>query len=186
MKIPKDIFPLQINGEKLLIVPNSIPLEDIFEPLIQFACGFFGLTRQELFSKTRKREIVKVRQYCHYLCLSIHNNPTKVSLHLGGQDHATALHSKDVILELLETDKATKKEFLMFNNFFVKEFIKKFPFIEAAQEFITCMEIEIILTGKGKSIEEISEIKNKILDELLAKLYRHPDHVPPSLKDVLF
>lgn len=186
MKTFPDIFPREINGEKLLIVPNSIPLKDIFEPLIQFACGFFRLTREELFSKTRKREIVKVRQYCHYLCLSIHNNPTKVSLYLGGQNHATALYSKDTVLELLETDRVTKKEFLLFNNLFVKEMMKKFPFIEAEQKFITCTEIEVLLTTKGKSIEEISEIKNKILDELLAKLYRHPDHVPTSLKDVLF
>ena len=170
----------------LLLIPKSLPFQVFCEKLLKFTCEFYDITKERLLSKTRKREVVEIRQFCQYITFSIYDTPTEIARFFGRQNHATPYHSRETVLNLLDTDPEIRDKFLKFNNTFVEKLIEEFPQAKVEQNPITSMEIEVILTTKGKSIEEISTIKNKILDELLAKLYRHPDHVPPSLKDVLF
>ncbi len=73
-------------------------------------CGYFGITRDLMLSKTRKREIVQARQIAMYLGRSL----TKVSLaaigaQIGGKDHATVLHACNTVSDLIATDRSFKQ-----------------------------------------------------------------------------
>ncbi len=69
-------------------------------------CDYFGLPLESINSKTRKREIVQVRQLAMYFA----KKHTKSSLatighHCGNKDHATVLHACRTVVNLIETDK---------------------------------------------------------------------------------
>ena len=73
-------------------------------------CSYFGITRDLMLSKTRKREIVQARQIAMYLGRSL----TKVSLaaigaQIGGKDHATVLHACNTVSDLISTDRTFKQ-----------------------------------------------------------------------------
>ncbi len=73
-------------------------------------CNYFKISKEELVSKTRKREISQARQIVMYLG----RNLTKKSLAsigacVGGRDHATVLHACNTVTDLMETDKNFKK-----------------------------------------------------------------------------
>ena len=44
--------------------------EDIFNQYVHKITKLFGVTKEELFSKTRKRNIVDARQLLYYLCFN--------------------------------------------------------------------------------------------------------------------
>lgn len=74
-------------------------------------CEYFNLTRDDLLSKSRKRQIVQARQIAMYLC---RNNIPNCSLstigaEIGGKDHATVLHSCNTVSDLMSTDKTFKQ-----------------------------------------------------------------------------
>ena len=73
-------------------------------------CDYFKISKEDLVSKTRKREISQARQIVMYLG----RNLTKKSLAtigscVGGRDHATVLHACTQVSNLMETDKSFKK-----------------------------------------------------------------------------
>ncbi|MBE0638795.1 MAG: chromosomal replication initiator protein DnaA [Bacteroidales bacterium] len=70
---------------------------------------YFGLTIEEMNSKTRKRNIVQARQLAMYFAKE-HTKAslTTIGLHCGNKDHATVLHSCRTVKNLVETDKDFK------------------------------------------------------------------------------
>ncbi len=67
---------------------------------------FFGLTINEIQSKTRKREIVQARQLAMYFSKKYTKSSlTTIGQQLGKKDHATVLHACRTVNNLLETDK---------------------------------------------------------------------------------
>lgn len=70
---------------------------------------YFGLTIDEMNSKTRKRNIVQARQLTMYFAKE-HTKAslTTIGLHCGNKDHATVLHSCRTVKNLVETDKDFK------------------------------------------------------------------------------
>jgi chromosomal replication initiator protein len=72
---------------------------------------YFKIKFSDLKRKTRKRNIVYPRQLCMYL-LCIH---TKLSLKyigelFGGRDHTTVIHSRELIMDLLQCDTRVKDD----------------------------------------------------------------------------
>ncbi len=66
---------------------------------------YYSLSETEILSKKRDRRICQPRQIMIYL---IHKT-TSMSLHdiakfAGGRDHSTAIHARDTIEDLIETD----------------------------------------------------------------------------------
>ncbi len=79
------------------------------EYIQKLVCDHFGITVESCNSKTRKREIVQVRQLAMYLSKKY----TKSSLATigeicGNKDHATVLYACKAIENLLDTDKNFK------------------------------------------------------------------------------
>ncbi len=67
---------------------------------------YFGLTIDQMNSKTRKRNIVQARQLSMYFAKS-HTKAslTSIGLHCGNKDHATVLHACKTVQNLIDTDK---------------------------------------------------------------------------------
>lgn len=98
-------------AQKLTDKIVSVSAPEISIDRIQDAvCSYFGITRETMLSKTRKREIVQARQIAMYLG----RNLTKTSLaaigaQIGGKDHATVLHACNTVSDLIETDRNFKQ-----------------------------------------------------------------------------
>ncbi len=70
---------------------------------------YFGLSIDEMNSKTRKRNIVQARQLAMFFAKE-HTKAslTTIGLHCGNKDHATVLHACRTVKNLIETDKDFK------------------------------------------------------------------------------
>jgi len=71
----------------------------------------FGISKEVIVSKTRKREIVYPRQIIAFL---LHATTTltfyEISIFLGGKEHTVALHSVRTIQNLMDSDEKIKEE----------------------------------------------------------------------------
>lgn len=75
------------------------------EDIINMVAERKGLCPKEMITKTRKREIVYARQLCAYLLTKF----TILSLsvigkRLGGRDHTTVIHCRQLIMDLIDSD----------------------------------------------------------------------------------
>lgn len=74
------------------------------EEIITRTCDYFGLTREELMSDTRKRDVALPRQVAMYACRKL------TTLTLSGigkvfhKRHSTVLYTCDVIEALIDID----------------------------------------------------------------------------------
>jgi chromosomal replication initiator protein len=73
-------------------------------------CDYFNITRDDLLSKTRKRQIVQARQIAMYLSRNLINcSLSTIGAEIGGKDHATVLHACTTVGDLMSTDKTFKQ-----------------------------------------------------------------------------
>ena len=73
-------------------------------------CDYFNITRDELMSKTRKRQIVQARQIAMYMSRSLINcSLSTIGSEIGGKDHATVLHACTTVSDLMSTDKTFRQ-----------------------------------------------------------------------------
>ncbi len=73
-------------------------------------CDYFNITRDELLSKTRKRQIVQARQIAMYMSRTLINcSLSTIGAEIGGKDHATVLHACTTVNDLMSTDKTFKQ-----------------------------------------------------------------------------
>lgn len=81
------------------------------EKVQQSVCEYFNISREDLVSKSRKRQIVQARQIAMYLCRNLISNCSLAAIgaEIGGKDHATVLHSCMTVSDLMATDKVFRK-----------------------------------------------------------------------------
>ena len=73
-------------------------------------CEYFNISRDELLSKTRKRQIVQARQIAMYMSRSLINcSLSTIGAEIGGKDHATVLHACTTVNDLMTIDKTFKQ-----------------------------------------------------------------------------
>lgn len=73
-------------------------------------CDYFNITRDDLHSKTRKRQIVQARQIAMYVSRNLLNcSLATIGAEIGGKDHATVLHACTTVSDLISTDKSFKQ-----------------------------------------------------------------------------
>jgi len=90
----------------------SNPVKEITISAVQSAvCEYFNISAEELVSKSRKRQIVQARQISMYLCRNLISNCSlsTIGAETGGKDHATVLHSCNMVSDLMATDRVFKK-----------------------------------------------------------------------------
>jgi len=86
---------------------HPLTIDDILEKV----CQHFGVTQQNVFSKSRKREFVQARQVSMYLAQKYTKMPSaRIGKLIGGRDHSTVIHSCTAIEQRLKVDKAFLEE----------------------------------------------------------------------------
>jgi len=109
-----------ITGVDLSLEVASEVLKDVIKEskkvisieLIQTeVCKYYGIPKDLIIGKTRRKEIVGVRQVAMYLA-KVHTNSSlkTIGLHFGGRDHSTVIHSCQMVEEKLKSDSKFKKE----------------------------------------------------------------------------
>lgn len=73
-------------------------------------CKYYRLSKDALFSKSRKRNIVTARHMFHYLCYMELNISSGAIGEFSNRDHATVLHSCQQIKNWSDTSKAQKSD----------------------------------------------------------------------------
>lgn len=77
--------------------------------IVDIVCDHFNISKSDLKSKKRTREIAQARQIAMYLCKQNTNLPYKtIGEIIGGKNHATVVHACKTVSALIETDKAFK------------------------------------------------------------------------------
>ena len=70
--------------------------------IIETVCNFYNVSKFDVLSKKRNKEFAEPRQICAYLMTELMSIPlVTVGQALGGRDHATVIHSREKITELM-------------------------------------------------------------------------------------
>jgi len=94
---------------------HPLTIDDILEKV----CKHFGISQQNVFSKSRKREFVQVRQISMYLAQKYTKMPAaRIGQLIGGRDHSTVLHSCSAVEQRLKVDKAFADDMNSIENSF--------------------------------------------------------------------
>ena len=94
---------------------HPLTVDDILDKV----CGHYGVAQQHVFSKSRKRDYVLVRQVSMYLAQKYTKMPaSRIGQLIGGRDHSTVLHSCSTIEQRLKVDKAFSAEVCSIENSF--------------------------------------------------------------------
>jgi chromosomal replication initiator protein len=94
---------------------HPLTIDDIMEHL----CQHFGVTQQQVVSKSRKREFVQVHQMAMYLAQKHTKMPaSRIGLLIGQRDHSTVIHSCAAIEKRLKVDKSFAEEMNSIENSF--------------------------------------------------------------------
>ena len=94
---------------------HPLTIDDILEKV----CQHFKVTQQHIFSKSRKRDLVQVRQISMYLAQKYTKMPAgRIGQLIGNRDHSTVIHSCNAIEQRLKVDKAFSAELSSIENSF--------------------------------------------------------------------
>ena len=86
---------------------HPLTVDDILEKV----CGHYDVAQQHVFSKSRKRNYVLVRQVSMYLAQKYTKMPaSRIGQLIGGRDHSTVIHSCSIVEQRLKVDKAFQSE----------------------------------------------------------------------------
>jgi chromosomal replication initiator protein len=94
---------------------KPLTVDDILEKV----CGHFNVTQQQVFSRSRKRDFVIVRQVSMYLAQKYTRMPaSRIGQLIGNRDHSTVIHSCSAIEQRLKVDKGFVEELSSIENSF--------------------------------------------------------------------
>lgn len=94
---------------------KPLTVDDILEKV----CGHYNVPQQQVFSRSRKRDYVLVRQISMYLAQKYTKMPAgRIGQLIGGRDHSTVIHSCSAIEQRLKVDKAFLSELSSIENSF--------------------------------------------------------------------
>ncbi len=81
---------------------HPLTVDDILEKV----CGHFNVSQQQVFSRSRKRDYVIVRQVSMYLAQKYTKMPaSRIGQLIGNRDHSTVIHSCSAVEQRLKVDK---------------------------------------------------------------------------------
>ena len=94
---------------------KPLTVDDILEKV----CNHYHVQQQSVFSKSRKRDFVMVRQVSMYLAQKYTKMPaSRIGQLIGGRDHSTVIHSCSTVEQRLKVDKEFSAELTSIENSF--------------------------------------------------------------------
>ena len=110
-KINNKTPDLEITKKLLYNLISSPSLSTNFKKILQTVAQFFNLKEKELFTSTRKKEIVRPRQIAMYLLRTeLKESYPSIGRKFNGKDHTTAMYSCEKIEKGLEKDNNLQRE----------------------------------------------------------------------------
>ena len=96
------------------MMPRYVDVQEIkttISDVINVVTDYFKTSEDVICSRSRKQEIVYMRQLAIYLS-SKHTEQSTVQIgnRLGGRNHATVIHSINQIRNLIDTDEKTRQD----------------------------------------------------------------------------
>ena len=86
---------------------KPLTIDDILETV----CHHFNVSPQHVFSRSRKRDLVQVRQISMYFAQKYTKMPaSRIGQLIGNRDHSTVIHSCSTVEQRLKVDKAFSAE----------------------------------------------------------------------------
>ena len=103
---------LTILEVKNLIKNNVRPKKHLaLGEIIKIIAGFYGIDPEDIYKKTRKKEIVHIRQISMYVLREYFNiSYPAIGKEIGGRDHTTVIHSYERIKSKLKDDPSLIQE----------------------------------------------------------------------------
>ena len=87
--------------------PKSITINDVIKTI----ANFYNIAENELYEKTRKKEVVKPRQIAMYVLREdFATSYPFIGQKLGGRDHTTVIHAYEKIKRDLAVDTILSQE----------------------------------------------------------------------------
>ncbi len=107
-----------------ILIKNSIrpPKNITINDVIKTVSKFYNINEQELYEKTRKKEIVKPRQIVMYLLREDFNTSYPyIGQKLGGRDHTTVIHAyekikKDLLINTILSQELEQIKSILYNE----------------------------------------------------------------------
>ena len=104
-----DMDLAQLIIKKAVRIIENKPLD--IDTIITKVCEHYKLDESVLHSKSRKREVVQIRQMAMFLAKKHTDiSASKIGHLIGNRDHATVLHACKIMKDLLEVNKEVKEE----------------------------------------------------------------------------
>ncbi|MFA6404624.1 MAG: chromosomal replication initiator protein DnaA [Candidatus Paceibacterota bacterium] len=97
------------------ILKNSIKPKKMLsvKDVVKTVCTFYNIEEDNIYSKTRKKEVVKPRQVIMYILREDYNiSFPSIGDKLGGRDHTTIIHSYEKVKDDLKSDNLLAQEIL--------------------------------------------------------------------------
>lgn len=92
------------------------------QDVIDAVCDFYKISKTDLLSKKRNKEIAEPRQICAYLMTELMSIPlVTIGQALGGRDHATIIHSREKIADLIAINDKISTEINDIKNLIYKK-----------------------------------------------------------------
>jgi chromosomal replication initiator protein len=104
------------------IIQRAVKLDNkplTIDDILEKVCGHYGVEQKSIFTRSRKRDLVIVRQVSMYLAQKYTNMPAgRIGQLIGGRDHSTVIHSCSAIEQRLKVDKSFMAELNSIENSF--------------------------------------------------------------------
>ena len=96
------------------IIKRAVKIDDkplTVDEIVGTVCSHYNVPESALASKSRKHDIVLVRQISMYLAQKYTKMPaSRIGKLVGGRDHSTVIHSCNLIVQRLKVDNALQTE----------------------------------------------------------------------------
>jgi chromosomal replication initiator protein len=96
------------------VIKRAVKIDDkplTIDDILEKVCQHYNVAQQHVFSKSRKRDYVQVRQVSMYLAQKYTKMPaSRIGQLIGNRDHSTVIHSCSTIEQRLKVDKAFSAE----------------------------------------------------------------------------
>lgn len=104
------------------VIKRAVKIDDrplTVDDILEAVCRHYNVTSANVFSKSRKREYVTVRQVSMYLAQKYTKMPaSRIGLLVGGRDHSTVIHSCSQVEQRLTIDHSFSEELASIENSF--------------------------------------------------------------------
>ena len=96
-----------------------------FDIVCKVVEAYYGMPFSEIIQKTRKRNVLEKRQMLQFLAYTFTGLSTVEIGNETNQDHATVLHSKKVIYDMLDTDEKTRIDYKNLREIINQELVRR-------------------------------------------------------------